>query len=115
MCDRSGLVTGGIMTLLAILSLVGAAALFIALALFLFAIVKVLEEIGGTAVKQFGARASLLSKIRMGLRAIEVQTGAIAPAVTQLNGGLSAVRDGLGAIDANLGKLITAVSRQGTP
>jgi hypothetical protein len=25
------------------------------------------------------------------------------------------VRDGLGAIDANLGKLITAVSRQGAP
>lgn len=100
------------MTLLALISIVGAAALFIALALFLFFIVKVLEDLGGTESKYYGTRASLLSKIRMGLRAIEVQTGALAPAVTQLNGGLSAIRDGLGAIDTNLGGLITAVSQQ---
>ncbi|MGI9089561.1 MAG: hypothetical protein ACR2GG_00500 [Gemmatimonadaceae bacterium] len=100
------------MTLLAVISIVGAAALFIALAVFLLLIVKVLEDLGGTEAKYYGTRASLLSKIRMGLRAIEVQTGALAPAVTQLNGGLSAIRDGLGAIDTNLGGLITAVSRQ---
>lgn len=100
------------MTLLAIISLVGAAALFIALAVFLLLIDKVLEDVGGSVVKAYGTRASLLSKIRMGLRAIEVQTGALAPAVTQLNGGLSAIRDGLGTIDTNLGGLITAVSQQ---
>lgn len=100
------------MTLLALISVVGAAALFLALALSLFEIDKVLEDVGGTETKVYGTRASLLSKIRMGLRAIEVQTGALAPAVTRLNGGLSAVRDGLDAINTNLGGLITAVSRQ---
>lgn len=100
------------MTLLAIVSLIGAAVLFIALAVFLLFIDKVLEDVGGTEAKYYGARASLLSKIRMGLRAIEVHTGGLAPSVTQLNGGLSAIRDGLGAIDTNLAGLITAVSRQ---
>ena len=101
------------MTLLALISIVGAAALFIALAVFLFLIVKVLEDVAGTEAKYYGTRASLLSKIRMGLRAIEVQTGALAPGVTQLNGGLAAIRDGLGVIDTNLGGLIAAVSQQG--
>lgn len=100
------------MTLLALLSLIGAAGLFIALAIFLFHIVKTLEDIGGAEIKTYGARASFLSKIRLGVRAIEVQTGGIAPQVTQLNGGLSAVRDGLGAIDRNLGGVITAVLAQ---
>ena len=96
---------------LAILSLVGAAALFVALALFLRAIDRTLEEIGGPATR-FVAPANYLAKIRFGVRAIERQTDALAPYVTKLNAGLSAIRDGLKAIDANLAGLIAAVSRQ---
>lgn len=102
------------MTWLTLLSVVGVAALFIALALLLFPIVNELEVIGG-APRGYGARASLLSKIRMGVRAIEVQTGALVPQVTQLNERLSAVRDGVKAIDANLAGVITAVSKQEAP
>lgn len=101
-------------TLLALLSLLAVVALFVALALFLFAITNVLEEIGGEA-KVYGARASFLSKIRLGVRAIEVQTGFIAPQVTTLNTTLTAVRDGLAAIDTNLGVLIANVTRQEAP
>ena len=98
-------------TLLALLSVLAVAALFIALARFLFAIIAQLETIGGEA-RGYGATASFLSKIRLGVRAIEVQTGFIAPQVTKLNGTLTSVRDGLTAIDGNLAGVITNVSRQ---
>lgn len=101
------------MTMLATISLVAAAALFIALVLFLNAIVKELEQIGGARKNAMGVPASFLSKIRLGVRAIEVQTGALAPEVIQLNGGLTAIRDGLGAIDSNLDGVIANVSAQG--
>jgi hypothetical protein len=97
---------------LAVLSVVGVAALFVALALFLRAIDRVLEDIGGPATR-FSTPANFLSKIRLGVRAIERQTGALAPYVTKLNAGLAAVRDGLEAIDTNLAGLIAGVSRQG--
>ena len=100
-----------IFTLLALLSVVAVAALFVALAIFLFAIIDQLEMIGGEA-QGYGAKASFLSKIRLGIRAIEVQTGFIAPQVTKLNGTLTSVRDGLAAIDANLAGVITNGSRQ---
>jgi hypothetical protein len=96
---------------LAILSVIGAAALFVALALFLRAIDRTLEDIGGPATR-FSTPANYLSKIRLGVRAIEKQTDALAPSVTKLNGGLGAVRDGLKAIDSNLAGLLAAVSRQ---
>ena len=99
-------------TLLATLSVIAVIALFLALALFLFAITGELESIGGEA-KGYGAKASFLSKIRLGVRAIEVQTGAIAPQVTRLNATLTSVRDGLMVIDDNLAGVITNVSRQG--
>lgn len=98
-------------TLLMLLSVLGASALFIALAGFLLAINSVLEKIGGEE-KGYGAKASFLSKIRMGVRAIEVQTDAIAPQVTKLNGTLTSIRDGLVAVDSNLAGVIAAVSRQ---
>ena len=56
--------------LLMLLSVVGVAALFLALALFLVAISGQLELIGGED-KDYGDKASYLSKIRMGVRAIE--------------------------------------------
>ena len=98
-------------TLLALLSVLAVAALFVALAAFLLAIIGQLETIGGEA-RGYGAKASFLSKIRLGVRAIEVQTGFIAPQVTKLNGTLTSVRDGLTAIDGNLAGVITNVSRQ---
>ncbi len=101
------------MTLLALLSLVGAAALFIALAVFLDRICVELETIGGTKKADYGVPASFLSKIRLGLRAIEVETGGLAPEVIKLNGGLTAIRNGMSAIDTNLDGVITAVSAQG--
>ncbi|HEV8185246.1 MAG TPA: hypothetical protein VGP40_04765 [Chthoniobacterales bacterium] len=101
------------MTLLALISLVAAAALFIALVLFLSSITTELEKIGGSKKAGYGNPASFLSKIRLGVRAIEVQTGGLAPEVIKLNGGLTAIRDGMGAIDRNLGGVIAAVSAQG--
>ena len=101
-------------TLLALLSVIAVAALFIALARFLFAIIDQLEMIGGET-QGYGAKASFLSKIRMGVRAIEVQTGFIAPQVTKLNGTLTSIRDGLTAIDDNLAGVIVNVSRQDAP
>jgi hypothetical protein len=98
-------------TLLALLSVIAVAALFLALALFLVAIASTLETIGGEA-KVYGAKASFLAKIRFGVRAIEVQTGAIPVQVPKLNGTLTSIRDGLAAVDGNLGGVIAAVSRQ---
>ena len=101
-------------TLLMLLSVVGAAALFIALAIFLNLITTQLEKIGGEE-KGYGVKASYLSKIRVGVRAIESETGMIAPQVTQLNATLTKVRDGLIVVDANLGGVIAAVSKQVAP
>ena len=101
-------------TVLALLSVVGASALFIALAIFLFMISSQLAIIGGEE-KGYGVKASFLSKIRVGLRAIESETGMIAPQVTRLNGTLTQVRDGLVVVNDNLGGVIAAVSRQVAP
>ena len=98
-------------TLLMIVTMIGVAALFIALALFVRAIVRELESIGGPATR-FVRPVNYLSKIRLGLRAIEVETGHIVPHVTQLNLTLTSVRDGLRAIDASLSGVIGNVQRQ---
>lgn len=99
------------MVLLTLLSAIGAAALFLALAWYLIRIIAELEAIGGER-KAYGLPSSYLSKIRLGVRAIESQTAMLPPQVTALNGGLSAIRDGVRAIDANLDGVIAAVSRQ---
>lgn len=96
---------------LTVISVLGAAALFVALGLFLRAIDAELETIGGPATR-FVTPANYLSKIRMGVRAIERQTDALPPYVTTLNQRLGAILGGLKAIDANVGGLIDAVSRQ---
>ena len=100
------------MVLLMLLSTAGVIALFLALWVYLWKIIRTLEEIGGPATR-FHKPSNYLAKIRLGLRAIEVETGHIAPEVTTLNAGLGAVRDGLRAIDANLAGVIDAVSKQG--
>lgn len=93
------------MVWLTLLSVIAASALFIALAVFLLLILKELNPIGGLGT-------SFLAKIRLGLRAIEVETGNIPRQVTKLNAGLSAVRDGLVVVDGNLANLAAAVKRQ---
>lgn len=101
-------------TLLMLLSVLAAAALFIALAIFLNLITTQLEKIGGEE-KGYGVKASYLSRIRVGVRAIESETGMIAPQVTQLNGTLTQVRDGLVVVNGNLAGVIAAVTRQVAP
>ncbi len=101
-------------TLLTLLSVIGAAALFIALAIFLFLISTQLEKIGGEE-RGYGLKASYLSKIRVGVRAIEQETGMIPTQVTQLNDTLTKVRDGLVVVNDNLGGVIAAVSKQVAP
>ena len=96
---------------LMLITLIGVAALFIALAAYVRAIVRELEGIGGPATR-FIRPVNYLSKIRVGLRAIEVETAHLAPQVTQLNETLTAIRDGLRAIDASLGGTIANVQRQ---
>src|SRR5262249_933429 len=101
-----------VFVVLALASVVGVAALFVALALFLRAIDGVLEDIGGPATR-FSPSVNYLAKIRLGVRAIERQADALAPCATRLDHGLAAGRDGLKTIDGNLAGVIAAVSRQG--
>src|SRR4030095_2631546 len=100
-----------VMVLLMAISVVGTAALFVALALFLRAIDSELETIGGPETRSL-APVNYLAKIRLGVRAIERQTDALGPQVGRLNERLTAIRDGLRAIDGNLARVIAAVSRQ---
>jgi hypothetical protein len=100
------------MVVLALISAVGVAALLVALAAFLVAISRELEAIGGPATR-FVAPVNYLSKIRLGVRAIERQTDGLVPQVTRLNTSLGGIRDGLRAVDANLAGLLQAVTRQG--
>lgn len=93
------------------ITLVGVAALFIALALFLRAIVLELENIGGPQTR-FVRPINYLAKIRLGLRAIEVETSHIVPHATALNETLTSIRDGLRAIDGSLAAVIANVQRQ---
>ena len=92
-------------TWLALASVLAASALFIALAIFLVLILRELEPTGGTTV-------SFLAKIRLGLRAIEIETGHIPGEVPRLNQGLGQIADGLGVVDGNLGQLAAALQRQ---
>ena len=93
------------MVWLTILSVLAAAALFIALAVFLVLILRELGPAGGTPV-------SYLAKIRVGLRAIEIETGHIPVEVTRLNAGLAGIRTGLAVVDGNLARLASAIQRQ---
>ncbi len=97
--------------LLMLLSVIAVAALFLALAWFLLAITGQLELIGGDE-RGYGLKASYLSKIRVGVRAIEMETGMIPVQVTQLNSTLTSVRDGLIAVNGNMAGVIAAVSAQ---
>lgn len=94
------------MTWLAVLSLVAVVAFFGMLAIFLRLIIGALDAIGGRG-------DSFLSRLRFGLRAIEVETGHMPGQVTQLNAGLAAIAEGLKAVDEGLKGTAAAAIRQG--
>ena len=83
-------------------TLVGVAALFIALALFVRSIVRELEHIGGPATR-FVRPTNYLAKIRLGLRAIETQTAPIGPALRDVNDALEQAAGTLGSLTATNG------------
>ncbi len=66
------------MVWLTILSSLAVVAFAAVLVVYLVAILRTLEAIGGRPT-------SYLAKIRLGVRAIESETGALAPQVTRLN------------------------------
>lgn len=96
---------------LMVLTVVAVLALVVVLVAFLVRIVRTLESIGGEPIG-YSWRSSYLGKIAFGVRAIETQTGHLAPQVTQLNAGLAAAADGLRSIDDHLERTIAAVVAQ---
>lgn len=104
------------MTLLTVLTIVLVLVLVAVLVVGLVKIDETLERIGGGSRgymgENMGDYLSLLSKARWGVRAIETQTSAIAPQVTRLNEGLTAIDGGLADIRDGVGALVEAVKRQ---
>ncbi len=64
-----------------------------------------LRSIGGTPT-------SFLAKLRLGLRAIETETGHLTPQVLRLNDGLSQVSEGLKSVDEHLVGVIEGAVQQ---
>lgn len=89
------------MVWLTILSSLAVVAFAAVLVVYLVAILRTLEAIGGRPT-------SFLAKIRLGVRAIESETGALAPQVTRLNESASALLDGLQAVAADLDRAAAA-------
>ena len=91
--------------LLTVLSALVVVVFFVVLLAYVYAIANTLDAIGGRG-------DSYLAKLRLGLRAIEQETGHLGPQVTQLNGGLTQVAAGLKAVDEHLINTIDAVVKQ---
>jgi uncharacterized protein YoxC len=91
--------------LLSLISALVVVLFFAVLAIYLFQIAKTLEAIGGRG-------DSFLAKLRLGLRAIEQETGHLPGEVTQLNASLTAVDGGLQQVDRHLVNTIEAVVQQ---
>ncbi|MFQ3326083.1 MAG: hypothetical protein ACI8YC_000717 [Salibacteraceae bacterium] len=88
-----------VITILAVLLLV------YVLVHYLRAIIKLLTSIGGSG-------SSYLAKLRLGLRAIETETGHLPTQVTKLNGALTEVAGGLKVVDEQLEASINAAVKQ---
>ena len=93
--------------LLTVVSALVVVIFFAVLAAYLLLIAQTLEAIGGRG-------DSFLAKLRLGLRAIEAETGHLPREVTKLNAGLTAVAGGLQQVDAPLAQTIEAVVSQKT-
>lgn len=72
-------------------------------------LVALIDELGAVG----GEPASLLAKIRWGVRAIEKQTSALRPQVERLNAGLGSADEGLGSIHGHVAGIVEALERQG--
>ncbi len=92
--------------LLTVLSILAVVLLAGALIYFLVLITNALGRIGGLP-------AGYLAKIRMGVRAIEVETGHLPVEVTRLNERLRQIAGGLKAVDDTLVATAGAAARQG--
>jgi len=92
------------MVLLVTLTCLAAVLLLVVVAVNLVRIIHALEWIGGTPV-------SWLAKIRWGLRAIETETGLLAPLVTNLNTGLGALDGGLRQVESDLSTAVAALRK----
>ncbi len=90
------------MTLLVTLTCLAAVLLLVVVAVNVIRINRALFSIGGTPI-------SWLAKIRFGLRAIETETGQLAPLVTNLNTGLGALDGGLRQVEQDLQAAVTAL------
>lgn len=88
------------MTLLTLLSCLAAVLLLGVVAVYLVLIRRELDFIGGSPT-------SFLAKIRFGLRAIEQETGLLAPQVLKLNEGLSTLDRGLRAVERELAGVVS--------
>ncbi len=92
------------MVWLSLLSALVAVAFFTVLAVYLVLIARTLEAIGGRPT-------SYLAKIRLGVRAIESETGMLAPQVTRLNESATALLGGLQAVAGHLQRTAQTLSR----
>ena len=92
-------------TLLMIITILAVLALVIVLIISLSSIHKSLQHIGGSG-------DSFLAKLRLGLRAIETETGHLPTEVTKLNEGLTKTGAGLKAVDDALVQSINAALKQ---
>ncbi len=92
------------MVLLVTLTCLAAVLLLVVVAVNLIRINSALEGIGGTPI-------SWLAKIRFGLRAIETETGQLAPLVTNLNTGLGALDGGLRQVESDLSAAVSSLRR----
>ena len=90
------------MVWLVTLTCLAAVLLLVVVAINLIRINQALEGIGGKPV-------SWLAKIRFGLRAIETETGQLAPLVTNLNTGLGALDGGLRQVESDLRAAVTSL------
>lgn len=93
-------------TLLMLLTAGAVLALVVVLAYYLIKISAVLERIGGTPT-------SHLARLRLGLRAIERETGHLPERVPKLNRTLGDIAEGLNVVRQHLAGTIEAVKQQG--
>lgn len=93
-------------TLLMVLTILAVLLLVYVLVKYLRSIISLLNSIGGDG-------DSYLAKLRLGLRAIETETGHLPIEVTKLNGTLTNTAGGLKVVDEHLVGTIDAVVKQG--
>lgn len=84
----------------------------LAVLILVFVLVKYLRAIISLLVSIGGDGESYLAKLRLGLRAIETETGHLPTEVTKLNQALSATKGGLEVVDQHLVGTIDAVLKQ---